>query len=322
MKKIALLLAAVAALLLLSAPAEAQALPNQVLALYPQQTGELVYADLQALRRSSHYAQFKAQVLPDRFRQLEQWVSLLGISFDREIRQLSWAFVPGSGDAVQFVGVAEGDFSLSEIEQRAQKLSLAVERSGGVRMVSLGRNAQGQEFVFAFLDQATALFGFRDSAQEILDRRAQGGVSLLNNAAMNNLVTPLNGQAPIWIALDQRFTALALKQMLPEASQVPGFDQAATRLRSATIRFELRDGLRSVAAIRCQDVSDAMLFSTAAQAAVSYQAMQLRDTNPELSRMLAQVRLNRQDDRLDMEMSMGEPDLVALLQKNGLTLRF
>lgn len=303
-------------------PAAAQSLPNQVLALYPQATGELVYVDLQALRTSRHYGQLKAQVLPERFHQLEQWVRVLGIDLDREVRQLSWGFVPVAGGDVRFVGVAEGDFNLAEIQQGAGQYKLGVTRHQGSPVVSLGRNEHGLEFVFAFLDRSTAVYGAGDAVREILDRRAQGGSTLLHNTVLAGLVTQLNGRAPLWLALDKQFSALALKQMLPEASQVSGFDQAAARLQNSTIRFELRDGLRSQVALRCQDAADAMLFSTAAQAAVAIQAVRLRDSTPELARALTQMKLNRQDDRLEMELALPEPDLIALLQKNAFTLRF
>lgn len=316
--------------------AAAQSLPNQVLSLYPQQTGELVFVDARALRASPHYARIKSQVLPDRFRSLEQWVEVLGISFDKEVRQLSWAFIPAAGGAstapagasqnssagIGFVGIAEGQFSLAEIETKARGLKLAITKPNGVMVVSLGKNDQATEFVFAFVDAATAVFGSRSAAGEILTRRAQGGASLLDNAAMREQITPLNGRAPIWFVLDRRFSALALKQMLPEASQVQGFDAVAARLQSTTLRFDLRNGLTSQANVRCQDASDAMVLSTAAQAAFAYQALAIRDKSPELSQAFSQVRINRSDARLELEFAVPEAQFVALLAKNGLALKF
>jgi len=304
-------------------PVAGQAVPNQVLALYPERTGELIFVDLQGLRASRHYPQLKAQVLPAQFRGLEQWITALGMDFDRQVRQVSWAFIPAAqGEAIELAGVAEGTFPVQEVEARARQMKLAVSNSGGTLIVSLGRSEQGDEFVFAFLDSATAVFGWRSVAEEVLTRRNQGGQSVLNNPAIQNMVQELNGRAPMWVALDKRFTGLALKQLLPGASQVPGFDNVAAGMQGAWLRFELRDGLKGFAALRCKDSSDALLFSTAAQAGIAYQALSLNSQNPDLSRALQQMRVDRQNEQLNIEWNVAEPELVALLAKNSFTLNF
>lgn len=304
-------------------PAAGQALPNQVLALYPEGTGELIFVDLQALRSSRHYPQLKAQILPPQFRHLEQWVNALGINFDGQVRQVSWAFVPAAeGEAIGLAGVAEGTFVPRDVEQRARQMRLAITRPGDALVISLGRAEGGAEFVFAFLDGATAAFGQRNVVDDLIARRAQGGTSVLNNASLSALLPELNGRAPMWVALDKRFTTLGLKQLLPGASQVPGFDAVAAGMQSGWLRFELRDGLRGTAALRCKDANDALLFSTAAQAAIAYQALTLNDANPDLARALQQMRLDRQNEQLNIQWNVAEPELVTLLQKNSFTLNF
>jgi len=315
-----------------AAPVAAQSLPNQVLALYPQQTGELVFVDTAALRRSAHYAKIKAQVLPERFRTLEQWTAALGIDFETQVRQLSWGFVSGAPAAtgaatgtggIGFVGVAEGQFTLADIESRARGLKLAVRKPAGGTIISLGKNDDGAEFVFGFVDMATVVFGSRATVEEIVARRAGGGPSVLDNVALRDSIAQLNGsRAPVWFALDRRFSALALKQMLPEASQVQGFDAIAARLTGSTLRVDLRNGLQSQSVVRCQDATDALQLSSAAQAAFAYQALRLRDTSPELAQAFSQVRVNRGDARVDFEFIVPEAQLVALLAKNGLALKF
>lgn len=323
--RIAFSLLALAAMTLsfAASPAAAQALANQVMGLYPERTGEIIFVDLRALRSSRHYAQIKSQVLPQQFRSLEQWINALGVNFEQQVQQLSWAFVPAAeGGAVELVGVAEGNFGAAQVEQNARKLKLGISRPGGALMVSIGRMEQGGEFVFAFLDASTAVFGWRNQAEEIVTRRAQGGQSLLNNAVLQGVMRELNGRAPMWVALDRKFSELALKQLLPGASQVPGFDNVAAGLQSAWLRFELRDGLRGLASLKCKDSSDALLFSTAAQAAIAYQALALNSQNPDLSRALQQMRVDRQNENLNIEWNLAEPELVALLQKNSFTLSF
>lgn len=308
---------------MLAGEARAQALPRQVQALYPAEVGELVYVDVRALQATPHYSQIKAQVLPEKFRQLEQFSAMLGIRFDSEIQQLSWAMV-GSPEAkaIGFMGVAEGQFTPAEAERQALQLKLDVARHAGATVLMLGRNDQEQEFVFAFPDAGTAVFGFRPWVEQALERRAQGGASLLNNTAMREMVDQLNGRVPLWLALDEKFAALGLKQMLPGAASLPGFDRLAASLRGATLAFELTGGLRGAAGVRCANASDALLFSTLVQAALTYQTWQMRETNADLARVLGEMQVNRNDTRLDLALAIREPDFVALLQKNSFALKF
>ena len=88
------------------------------------------------------------------------------------------------------------------------------------------------------------------------------------------------------------------------------------------MRFVLGDGLRGNAAVRCTSGADALLFSTIVQLALSYQTSRLGDTKPELARILGDLRLNRQEERLDFELAIRETDFVTLLEKNSFTLNF
>lgn len=323
MKKTLFAFVLLAATLAGSRPAAGQALSPQIQALYPQQTGEVVFTDLRALRGSKHYARIKAQVLPERFRQLEVFGLVLGIDFERSVHQLSWGFVGApEGGAVSFVGVAEGEFSATEIERKARAGKMAMARVADALVVTMGVNQQNQSFVFAFPDRVTAIFGYRDQVEEMLTRRAQGGTSLVNNAALRGVVEEVNGKAPIWVALDNPYSVLAVKQMLPEATKLPGFDSLAGRLRSSSLRFELKDGLKGTAAVRCESSADAVLLSTLLQGALTYQGYQLGDKNPELARAVKEVTLDRQEERLNVGLTIRDSDLVTLLQKNTLTLNF
>jgi hypothetical protein len=318
-----LLVSAIFLAVSVSRPAAAQSLPPQVQALYPEQAGEVVFVDLRAVRQSPHYSEIKAKVLPERLRQLEQFAQVLGIDFDRQVEQLSWVFVgPPEGGAVQLVGVAEGSFPPREIAAKARAAKLDHSRAGNATLVNMGRNAQGQEFIYAFQDRTTALFGFREAVMEALGRHAQGGPSLADNATLRSVIQEVNGKAPLWVALDHPYTLLAVKQVLPQATTLPGFDTLAERLESASVQLALKEGLQGQAAVRCQSSADALLLSTLVQAALAYQSYQMAEKNPELARAMKEATVSRQGERVELRMSLREADLVALLQKNSLTLSF
>lgn len=310
----------------LAPPAHAQSLPAQVVSLYPPETGELVFVDLRALRGSRHYAQVKSQVLPERFRQLEQFAAILGINFETAVHQLSWGFV-GVPDAqsAEFAGVAEGVFSLPDVRRRARDYGLGTAQVEGRLAVSMGKNSSGQEFVFAFPDDSRIVFGFRGVVEGMLGRYARSGASLASNAAVSALVTEVNGRAPIWLVTDQRYTVFAIKQLLPEAQNLPGFETLSGKLESAVMRFDMTGpggGLRSQAAVRCKEAADAMLLSTILQGAITYQAWRVNDSNPEMARLLREMNVTRQESRIEVAVNVADNDLVALLQKNALQLNF
>lgn len=313
------LLAAVNAAL----PAGAQELASQVLALYPPQTGELVFVDLQSARRSPHYARLKAQVLPERYHDLERWSAQLGVDFERNVDRVSWAFI-SRGDAASsdFVGVAEGAFYLDEIQQTAAASQLRTLAYRGASVYWLGENEAGREFVFAFPDNARLVFGFREAVQEMLDRAAQGGPSLLDNAQMRGLVDQVNRRASIWIVLDGEFTQLGVRQFLGQAAEVPGAETLAQRVQTASLRMELNRGLDTTLAARCASATDALWFSTFLEGALYFQRQRLNESNPALARILGDARLQRAGDEISLAVAISESDMPALLQARSFTLSF
>lgn len=323
MRKIAIGLGMLFMGTLAALPTYSQALANQVLGLLPERTGEVAFLDVKTLRGSPHYPQLKAQVLPDRFRSLVEWTRYLGIDFDRDVTQLSWAFLPADASGqVGLVGIAEGDFPPDEIEREVARKKLPATREAGHLVVSLGKNDKGTEFVFAFVDRSTAVFGFREPALEILARRAQGGQSLLNNRALMDVVTRVNGKAPVWIAMDKQFTYLAVRQMLPGIENIPGVDTLAQRLSSSAIQLAVDSAMRGQAALRCENGSDAMLVSTLMQAALAYQTWRLNDSNPDLARVLGTMNLNRSDESIELALTISPNDLATLISKNSFALKF
>ena len=305
------------------ASAGAQAIPNQVLSLYPRESGEITFLDIRSLRNAPNYAELKTKVLPERFRQLAEWTKYIGVDFDTEVYQLSWAFLPAAeGEPVNMVGIAEGNFPTNEIRRLAKERKLPNYRHAGFLVLNLGKNDQGREFMFAFTDPNTAIFGFRDITEKILDRRASAGASLLDNRPLMDLVRALNGKTPVWIAMDSRFTLLAVQQMLPEVSRVPGFETLAAHLQSSSLQLQLSDGFRGSAAVRCQTGSDALMVAKLLQAAVTYQASRLNETQPDLAKLLGDLRMNQLDDRVELALTVAQANLSTLLANNSLMLKF
>ena len=305
------------------APAQAQALSQSVMALYPPETGEVVFVDLQVARRSPHFNRLKEQVLPERFRDLERLSAQMGVDFNRNVDRISYAFVSTTGDPkdADFVGVAEGAFELREAQRMAATQKLVSSDLGPVAVYVLGRNDRGNEFVFAFRDNATLLFGFRNQVEGMLER-AGAGPSLLDNAEMRDIINDVNRAAPIWMALNGEFTQLAVRQFLGQEASLPGLESMTERVRNATIRITLGQGLNSTMSTRCASATDALWFSGLLQTALYFQRQRLNSENPTLARVIGDAKLERTGERISLAVSIPEDDLATLVNSNSFTVRF
>ncbi len=305
-------------------PARAQALSTPVLALYPPQAGEIIFVDLQTARRSPHFASLKGQLLPKRFQDLEQLAAHLGVNFDRNVDRVSYAVigVAGDTDQIELVGVAEGVYNLQETQRAAARSKLGTRAYRDAQMFSLGKNEHGVEFVFAFRDNATCLFGSRAQVEDMLDRAVKGGQSLLDNPEVRSLISEVNNSTPIWMVLNGQFTKLGVLQFLGEGATLPGVDAMAERVRNATVRITLNRSLDSTVTARCATAADATWFSTLLQTAVYFQRQRISASNPTLARVLNDARVDRAEDRVSMAVSIPESDLATLLETRTFTLHF
>lgn len=304
-------------------PAAGQALSPQVMALYPPQAGELAFVDLQPARRSAHYAQLKSQVLPENFRELEDWARQLGVDFDKNVDRLSWVYI-NTGDPANsdFAGIAEGAFYLDDIRKVAAESKLRLWAHRGATVYSLGENKRGIEFVFAFPDNARLVFGFRPLVEGILERAAGGGPSLLDNAVMRGLVDDVNRRAPVWLVLDPVYTQLGVRQFLGDAADAPGAETLAQRVVSATLRLQLDRGLTATLGARCASATDTLWLSSFLDMGLFFQRQRFNDSNPTLARVLSEARIERSGDRLTLTLAIPEDDLLSLLRAKAFTVPF
>jgi hypothetical protein len=304
-------------------PAAAQGLSPQVMALYPAEAGELAFVDLQAARRSPHYAQLKAQVLPENFRDLEAWADRLGVEFDKNVDRLSWVFVD-TGDPANsdFAGLAEGTFYLDAIRKVAARSKLAQRTFRDATVYSLGENKRGIEFLLAFPDNARLVFGYRPLVEGILSRAAGGGKGLLDNSVMRGLMEEVNRRAPVWVVLDPAYTQLGIRQFLGEAANAPGAETLTQRIVSATVRLQLDRSLTATVGANCASVTDTLWLSGFLDTALFFQRQRLNESNPTLARVLSEARIERSGERLTLTLAIPEADLLALLQSRAFNLSF
>src|SRR5689334_15973426 len=172
--------AAIGLACLLCAPAKAGTLTNDVLGMFPQNVGELAYADLRQARGLAWFPQLEDQMLPARFRQFEQFLASAGIDPKVQVEELAWGLVPGglpkagaqTSTAVptseEVVGIALGSFRPESAEAffRAQKLPVVKVRT--FSLYGFGSGAGASDLFFTFIDSNTAAFGQRAQLEKLI----------------------------------------------------------------------------------------------------------------------------------------------------------
>ena len=316
------LLLFIAILVPLFAPAaRAQTLPNSTIALYPPEAGELAYADLHALRQSPHYRILHDSYLPSRLRDLENQALALGIDFEAQAQQLSWAYLVTPSGGIEMISIAEGSFAPSTVVDRARALRLQIADASGHTIIAMGQNEAGVVFAASFADSGKLVFGARDQVEALLARAASGAPGFLQNATLSPLLPEANGRSSIWSVMDQRFAALEIRGVAPDAAGRPETQTLLNNLRAAVARATLGNELSTTASFLCTDANQAGLLAAVAQAGFALYATSAANQNPDMAAALRAAVVQQQGDRVDLNLSLTQSQVSQLLAHSSAPAR-
>lgn len=308
-----------AALLACLAPPDglAASLRNDVLFLLPEESGEVAFLDVKALRASPHFAQIKQRLLPARFGQFERFVRTVGVDPDTDVDWVAWVLMaPGPENPAElFLGLAQGQFAPEKVEGHFRQQKLPLRDYRGQTLFPFGSGAGTEDLYFTFLDSSTAAFGTRASLELLLETRYGGHNDLLHNQVLLERVHEVNGRAPVWVVFDEHYTQLAVAQLVPEAAKFEEFKQVAKRFRSGLLRLNLDREMSLSFQAWCDEPVDAQAFSLLLQTGLTAQSWQVQKTNPALSAVLGQTEVRTAGERLEVRVAIGEKDLKALLEQ-------
>jgi hypothetical protein len=290
----------------------AGSLSISVIGMFPRLVGEFAYADLKSARQYSWFSQFHDQVLPPRFSQLEQALSSAGVDANAQIEELAWGELPLSKNGEEGIGVALGSFHPSSIEDRFRQQKLPMVEYRGYHLYA---SASGSgDVLLTFLDSNTAAFGPRPALQKLVDVRLGTGESLLTNDLLFPLISEANGTGVFWVALDKGNALFAMQQLVPQASE---FRQAAAvinRVHALMIQVDAGTGMDARFQVVCDSVDDANLLGAALQAGVLFRRYQEAQSDPDLAKVLDNIRVTPNGDRLAVEAPVSEDQLGALIK--------
>jgi hypothetical protein len=293
----------------------AGALSTAVIGMFPKQVGEFAYADLKAARKFTWFPQIREQLLPSRFRQFEQFMSSAGIDPNTQVEELAWAGITTSeSGGEEVVGVALGTFDPSSIEAKFKAQKLPVVDSHSYHMYAFGSGTGAGDIFFVFIDSNTAAFGHRGALEKLIDVRSGGSESLMNNSQLFPLISDANGSGTIWAVLDQKYSHLAMQQLIPQANQFPQAAAIVNRIHAMTIAVNADSGVVAHFQAVCDSVDDANLLAAAMQAGLMYRRYQEAQSNPDLARVIDSVQVTPSGDRLKVDATVSEEQLGALIR--------
>lgn len=311
----ALVLALVAAL----APARVAAgsvQPN-IIGLFPKDVGEFAYADLKSARKFSWYAQLKEQILPGRFRQFEAFLTSAGIDPERQVNEIVWAVTaPTTETGEQIVGVALGLYSPESAEAYFKQQKLPTAKFRGYTLFAFGSGVGPGDIFFFFVDSNTAAFGHRAILEKLIEVRFGAEESLLRSDTLYPLIQEVNGRGLVWAVLDQGYTRVTMQQLVPEAAQLPDAPKLIAKMRAMTISVQADRGIDARFQAVCETPDDANLFASLLQAGLLYKRYQENPNNPDLAKTLDEIKVTPRGDRMNVEMSLSEEMMLALLRRN------
>jgi len=303
--------------ILIAAPAATGALPSDILYLLPRESGVVAFIDLLALRASPHYQLIKQHFLPPRIAQFDRFVRTMGIETDKDMDWLAWGLVPAGPEqpGELFLGLAQGQFKPERVEESFRQRKLSSDLFRGQTIFPMGSDVDANDLLFTFLDSSTIAFGTRAGLELLLETRYGTHESLLQNSLLLEHVQEANGRAPIWVALDEHYTRLAVRQLVPEAAKFPEFERITSRFRTSLLRLTVERELTLDFHAWCAEPADAQSISLLLQTGFVVQNWQSQKTNPPLSAVLGTATVRTAGERVEVQMEIDEKDLRALLEQ-------
>jgi hypothetical protein len=320
------------AISLLAPISHAGSLSSDVIGLFPASVGEFAYADLRQARAFPWFAQLKEQMLPAKFRQFEQFLASAGMDPNTQVEEMAWALVATSTGtnagissvptAEQIIGVAMGQFQPAAMETyfKSKKTPTATVR--GYTLYSFGATVGADDLVFLFLDANTAAFGQRTQMEKMLEVRFGAQPSVMTNTAIYSLINQANGHGIVWAVLNPSYARLALGQLVPGATQFAQAGPLLAKIQSLLITVQSGNGIQADFQANCATADDANTMSQLLSAGlmlVKYQASQQK--NDSLSQMLETARIAPNDTRLNVDVSLSNDQVVALIASKTFALQ-
>jgi hypothetical protein len=332
--KVAIVLALGAVALLAPQPARANRLGADIIALFPKEVGEFAYADLKKARTMPWFPQLQQQILPDRFKQFEKFLTSAGVDPNTQVEELAWGLVAegvtskteGAGSSAtpsgeQIVGVALGNYTPDSTESYFKRQKLPTFKARNYTLYAFGTGAGPSDLFFLFIDSSTAAFGHRSVLEKMVEVRFGAEESLLRNDKVFPLINEANGNGIVWAVLNPAYTRLAMQQLAPEVEQFPEAAKLVARMQNMIINVNASSGIDGKFQAICGSPEDANTMAQLLQAGLLYKRYQAAKDNPEMADMLDKARVAPSGDRFILNLTLTDDQMASLIKHNTFALK-
>jgi hypothetical protein len=304
------------------APLRGDTLGVNIVAMFPKSTAEFAYANLKEARKFPWYAQFKSQVLPLRFSDLEHFLTSIGVDDNIQIDELAWAVGPGETatgpddmsvpDSRKILGVALGNFD-PELAKSYMKMHKI--HGFDYRGYTLYPCASCDDLVLVFIDSTTAAFGPSKLLEQLIEVRIGAGDSLIQNEKVFGLISQINGRGIFWGVLNQGGTRQALREIVPEATQFPQASKLLSKLSGLVISVNGSTDLEAHFQLISSSTEVSAAISQLLQVGVLSRQFEAKDSNPDLATLLGSVRIAPNGEGLEVSITMTNELVVDLINR-------
>jgi hypothetical protein len=296
------------ACLIFAAPAFAAQLGGDARSAIPKDLQQLIVVDYRAMQNSPAAMQLKSRVLPPEIKQLEEALKNSGLNENHDVDQLAFAAfrTNGGGENTRTVGVAQGQFSVTDIMAifKKQKVKPTLIRTNRVYPMA----ASGM--VISFLDQTTMVFGATDAVRAALDARDGVSQSMLNNNTMVDMMQGVD-QEPLWSILDQKGTQIMMRSVLGDASQLADYETIKKRLLSSRYTMSFQNGVKFNLDVMTPDTFTAATMSSILNAAALYKKMSGTASEKQA---IDSTKIDSDAGKLEVRFSASDSQFASLLQ--------
>jgi hypothetical protein len=320
--------------LTLPPPAKAGKLGSDIIAMFPKDIGEFAYADLKKARSLKWFPQLRQQMLPERFREFEKFLSAAGVDPNTQVDELAWGLVPEGLSAKasdtdssevptgeQVVGVALGSYNPNSTEAYFTQQKLPTFKVHGMTLYSFGSGSGPNDLFFLFLDSNTAAFGHRALLEKMVGIRFGEASGLSGNDKLYSLINEANGSGVVWAVLNPAYTRLAIQQLAPEVGQFPEAAKLVARMQNMVINMDASSSVDGKFQAICGSTEDANALGQILQMGLMYKQFQNKSENPDMAQLLSQARILPSGDRVAISMTISDDQMTSLIQKKTFSLK-
>jgi hypothetical protein len=288
-------------------PLHAAQIDTDARSAIPHDVQQLIVVDYGVMENSQAAMDLKARILPPELKQLESALKNSGLDENHDIEQLAFAaYRVGGGDNVRIVGLAQGQFQISDIMATLNKKKVKATMIRNNKLYPMGASGM----LVTFLNPTTMLFGTSDAIKPALDCRDGLAPSFLTNQDMLAAMQKVDS-SPIWSILDQQGTQYMMHSLLGQASQLADYEQVRKRLLSSSYTMDFNNGVKFDLYVLTSDTFTAATMSSLLNAAAMYEKV---SGNPTEKQAIDATTIDSSAGTLSVKFAASDSQFSALLQ--------